>query len=183
VVLDGRVVKLPCPADQLFHVCVHAMHWEWTPNLYWVADALTVLRDVELDWDRAAALAVSAGMRIRFTQALAILESEFHAVIPGNGLGGHVASWERREYSLMQKPCPLGVFDSVAWHVYHFRRIRPFDTKWREMPAWRGFAQYLETFLDALNLQSLLAKVWEQLKLRRRTVRHRDRHRGTGCTG
>lgn len=166
VELGGHPVRIPCPADQLFHVCVHAMHWEWTPNLYWVADALTVLRDAELDWDRAAALAVGANMHMRFTQALAILESEFHAVVPKHLLGGKVPSWERREYFLMQKPCPLGVFDSVAWHVYHFRRLRPFDTQWREMPAWRGFAQYLAAFLDALTWRALLAKVWAQVKLR-----------------
>ena len=170
VKLGSDVVKVPCPTDQLFHVCVHAMHWEWTPNLYWVADALTLLRDAELDWDRAAALAVSADMRMRFTQALAILESEFHAVVPKvvpkHVLGGQVASWERREHFLMQKPCPLGVLDSIAWHVYHFRRLRPFDTQWRELPVWSGFTQYVATFLDALTLRALIAKAWAQVKLR-----------------
>ena len=43
------------------------------------------------------------------------------------------AGWERREYRLLLKPCPLGVYDSIAWHAYHFRRIRPFDDGWRRL--------------------------------------------------
>jgi len=164
--LGGSSVRIPCPTDQLFHVCVHAMHWEWTPNVYWVADALTVLRDAELDWDRAAIMAVSANMCMHFTEALAILKSEFHSSIPARFLDGHVPRWERREYFLLRKPCPLGILDSVGWHVYNFRRLRAFDRHWRELPVWNGFARYLATFLDALTCRDLLAKVWAQVELR-----------------
>src|ERR1700736_218266 len=168
VEVNGLAVKVPCPTDQFFHVCVHAMHWEWTPNLHWVADALTVLGDAELEWDRAAALAINAGMRMRFTQALILLESKFQATVPKDLAGGRFPVWERREYFLMQRPCPLGAIDSLAWHLYHYRRIRPFDAKWREIAGWKGFLQYLATFLDALNWRMLLAKGWAQLKLRAR---------------
>lgn len=168
VQLAGRPVKLPCPTDQFFHVCVHAMHWEWTPNLYWVADALAVLGDAEVDWNRAETLAVSADMRIRFTEAVSWLVSQFHADIPRELLGVRAQGWERREYALLQKPCPLGYLDSAAWHRYHFRRLRRFDARWRSMPAFIGFLQYLATFLDALTWRTLLARLWMQLKLRAR---------------
>jgi hypothetical protein len=166
--LAGREVRLPCPTDQFFHVCVHAMHWEWTPNLYWVADALTVLGDAEIDWDRAAALAVHAEMRERFTRALSWLVSQFHADIPVQVLGVRAPGWERREYALLQKPCPLGFFDSAAWHRYHFRRLRRFDAQWHAMPAFIAFPRYLATFLDAPTWRALLAGLWPQLKLRAR---------------
>jgi len=184
--LAGRTVKLPCPTDQFFHVCVHAMHWEWTPNLHWVADALTVLGenrgktsasspaqtrmpgDAEVDWDRAEALAMSAGMRVHFAEALSFLASRFHAEIPSHARGVRVQGWERRDYELLQKPCPLGWFDSALWHLYHFRRLRPFDAEWRSTPAFIGFPQYLATFLDAPTRRELLAGLWRQLKLRSR---------------
>ena len=166
VAFDGRAVKIPCPTDQFFHVCVHAMHWEWTPNLYWIADAVTVLRDAEADWDRAAALAASSNMQTRFSQALLVLRSRFHSDIPEHALAANAPAWERREYSLMQKPCPLGPLDSAAWHLYNFRRLRPFDAEWREASVWRALPQYLAAFLDAPTGRTMLARLWAQFKLR-----------------
>lgn len=166
--LDGHAVKVPCPTDQLFHVCVHAMHWEWTPNLYWVADALTVLGDAEIDWGRAAGLAAGSNMGTPFTQALATLASEFHYAVPERALAVEVAAWERREYALMQKPCPLGLFDSASWHIHHFRRLRPFDPRWSEVPVWIGFPQYVAAFLDAPDWRTLLAKLWAEVRRRAR---------------
>ncbi len=166
----GEQLKVPCPTGQFFHVCVHAMHWEWTPNMYWVADALTVLAGGEVDWDRAAVLAANAGMRVRFARALFVLASQFHADVPGRLLDVPGTGWEQREFALLQKPCPLGYLDSVAWHRYHFRRLRPFDPRWRTLPAFVGFPQYLAAFLDAETWPAALQKLWPQLKLR--AVRH-----------
>ena len=166
--LDGQPVKFPCPTDQFFHVCVHAMHWEWTTNLYWVADALTVLRGGEVDWDRAAALGAASNMRFHFSQALTALASRFQLAIPKRAMDAGPPSWERSEYALMQKPCPLGLLDSFFWHRRNFQRIRPFDPQWREKPAWMGFAPYLAAFLDAPTARTMLAGLWEQIKLRAR---------------
>jgi hypothetical protein len=57
----------------------------------------------------------------------------------------------------------------VAWHVYHFRRLRGFDAQWRSIPAFIGFPRYVAAFLDALSWRELLAKLWVQLKLRARS--------------
>ena len=168
VKLDDRVVSLPCPTDQFFHACVHAMHWEWTPNVYWVADALTVLRDSEIDWERAAVLAAASSMRVYFSRALATLVSQFGNAMPALAEEDAAPEWERREYALMQKRCPLGFADSIAWHFYHFRRIRHFDARWREAPMPIGFAQYLAAFLDAPTWPALFTGLWAQAKLRAR---------------
>jgi hypothetical protein len=166
VTLDGQAVKIPCPTDQFFHVSVHAMHWEWTPNLYWIADAMTVLRDAAPEWPRAAALAAASNMQVRFREALLVLASQFDLDIPAHALAANGPSWERREHSLMQKPCPLGPLDSVAWHLYNFRRLRPFDPAWRKTPVWAALPQYLSAFLDAPNWHVLMARLWAQYRFR-----------------
>jgi len=143
VELEGHAVQVPGATDQFFHTSVHAMHWEWTRNLYWMADAITALRDGEPDWDRVAALAAKSGMRAQLAGALAALAAQFQLAIPKQVSGADVPAWEQREYRLMQKPCPLGLVDSIAWHRYHFRRIRQFDSRWSGIPAWTGFPQYL----------------------------------------
>jgi len=172
--LDGHAVRVPCPTDQFFHTCVHAMHWEWTPNLYWMADAITVLRDGQPDWDRAAALATKSGMRIQFAQALAALAAQFHRIVPKQLLGADVPPWQQHEYRLMQKPCPLGMWDSVAWHIYHFQRLRPFDSRWSKTPGWIGFPQYLAAFLNASDWHTFLTKLWLQVKRRARQPRREN---------
>ncbi len=150
-------VLVPSPSDQLFHVCVHGLQWDWTRKIRWIADALTVLRE-PVDWERVCRLAESAGMSFRLASALAFLRERFLAPIPQDlheRLIRAASKWERGEYRLLLKPCPLGVFDSIAWHGYHFRRVRPFDDGWRRAPLVVAFPQYAAAFLDAPGLRSL----------------------------
>jgi hypothetical protein len=164
----GHAVKIPCSTDQFFHVSVHAMHWEWTRNLYWVADALTLLDRAKIDWSRLVILATGAAMRMQLIQALTYLTSQFQCCAPEEVLDMAVPGWEKSEYRVLQKPCPLGYFDSIAWHRYHFRRLREFDSQWSESLICVAFPQYIATFLEAADWRSFLTKIWFQLALRRR---------------
>ncbi len=168
-VKPGNVTALVLsPTDQLFHVCAHGLQWDWVPQIRWIADAVTVLRE-PIDWDRITRLATVSCMRVRLAHALSYLARSFGAPIPASlpgRLERSAPGWERREYRLLLKPCPLGVFDSVAWHAYHFRRIRPFDAGWSRVPVWVGFPQYLQTFLGAESLPELFRKLWPELRMR-----------------
>ena len=156
------------PTDQLFHVCAHGLQWDWIPQIRWIADAMTVLRE-PIDWDRITRLATESCMRVRLAEALSYLARSFSAPVPAS-LPGHLERsaphWERHEYRLLLKPCPLGLFDSIAWHAYHFRRIRSFDRAWSSAPAWLGFPQYLKAFLHAKSLPDLLRRLWPELRIR-----------------
>jgi hypothetical protein len=50
--LAGQQVLVLAPADQLLHVCCHAVNWAGFSNLRWVADAALILRTSQdrLDW-------------------------------------------------------------------------------------------------------------------------------------
>jgi hypothetical protein len=166
--LGEITVAVLCPTDQLFHVCAHGLQWDWTPPIRWIADALTVLRE-PIDWDRLFRLATESCMRMRLARALGYLQLRFDADVPPaivERLEHTAPAWERREHGLLQTPCPRGTFDSVAWHAYHFRRLRPFDASWRDAPLWIGFPQYLEAFLGAKGWSEVAGKLWPKVKLR-----------------
>ncbi len=169
-VLDRAPALVPSPTDQLFHVCAHGLQWDWIPQIRWIADAVTVLRE-PIDWDRVARLAEESCMRVRLARALGYLRLHFNAPVPESlpeRLERSAPDWERREYRLLLKPSPLGLFDSVSWHAHHLRRIRPFDAEWSAAPAWLGFPQYLKTFLNARSLPELLRKLWPELRMRKK---------------
>lgn len=150
------------PTDQLFHVCAHGLQWDWVPQVRWIADAVTVMRE-PVDWARIGRLADEAPMRMRLARALDCLGRRFGAPVPP-GFPAHLESsappWERCEYGLMLKPCPLGPADSVRWHLHHFRRIRAFDPEWSGEPFWLGFPQYIAAFLNARGGRDL----WHKLR-------------------
>lgn len=166
--LGDTTVAVLSPTDQLFHVCAHGLQWDWNPPIRWIADALTVLRE-PIDWERMFRLATASCMRTRLASALDYLRIRFEAPVPPaitERLEQAAPGWEAREHGLLQKPCPLGTFDSVSWHVYHFRRLRPFDPDWRSAPLWVAFPQYLETFLGANGWPEFARKLWPELKVR-----------------
>jgi hypothetical protein len=159
---------VPAPTDQLFHVCAHGLQWDWHPQLRWVADAMTVLRE-PIDWDRLCTLAAQSCMGFRLAHAPA--------------LDNAAAKWERREYRLLLKACPLGFLDSARWHAWHFHRIRPFDPVWSAMPRLTGFPQYLGAFLDAASPAELWGKLRPELNARFRTLRGQRRNFSRVRTG
>jgi hypothetical protein len=146
-----RPVSVPCATDLLFHVCAHGLQWSWTPQIRWIPDALTVLRSsAEIDWERLLNLAALAEMNVRLHHALGYLRERFEAPVPVTVLGrlqsagGH---WERREYLLLQKECPLGLAGRARWHLTNFHRIRPFDADWSGGFWGTAFAEYVFVFL------------------------------------
>jgi hypothetical protein len=168
VSFGGRDILVPSPSDQLFHVCVHGLQWDWTRKVRWVADALTILRE-PVDWERIRRIAMESQWSFRLGKALAFLRDRFHAPIPPDlpePLCLAAPRWECREYRLLLKSCPLGPLDTVAWHAYNFRRIRPFDDRWCRRPLALGFPQYLATFLDVSGWQGLGQKLRPHAVLR-----------------
>jgi len=154
---------VPCPTDQLFHVCAHGLQWDWEPSVRWIADAWFVMRNASIDWDRLYRLAELSNMRCRLFHALHYLREKFGIMIPDETLArlaANVPSWETSEYHLLLKPCPLNAADSLRWHQYHFRRIRPFDQQWSSQPYPLAFSAYLAEFLEAEGQGDFMRRLW-----------------------
>jgi hypothetical protein len=170
-----REILVPSPSHQLFHVCVHGLQWDWTRKIRWIADALSVLGE-PVNWERVCALAAWSSMNFRLAEALRLLRDRFQAPIPPDlpeRLSRAAPAWESREFRLLLKPCPLGVYGSLAWHAYHFQRVRPFDDSWRRTPLAMALAQYFAAFLDAPRLGSLCRKLHPHLMSRLARVTRR----------
>lgn len=171
-VRTGEFVALvPCATDQLLHACSHGLQWSWTPQTRWVSDSMTILSSgAALDWSRLRDLARAANMSIRIHAALQYLRDRMQAPVPDRVIEElsppGSAAWEQREYTLLQKECPLGALDSLDWHVTNFRRIRRYDARWSKMPAGIAFLEYLRTFLRTGEEGGLVASVWHALRKR-----------------
>jgi hypothetical protein len=196
VEFGGLRALVPCATDQLLHACVHGLQWSWTPQTRWVSDAMTIITSrAPIDWRRLSELAAAASMTIRVHAALSYLHDRMEAPVPENVIrefgrrqtagspsldikhtavspsssipsANNIDVWEEREYALLQKPCPLGAVDSLSWHVTNFRRIRPYDERWRNKPAGLAFFEYLRAFLRAGSTGGLVASFWHALRSR-----------------
>lgn len=79
----GLTVFALCPTDQLLHVCVHGLRWNWMPPLRWVADAQTILETTpQIDWNRLVEQARKRQLILPLTAALEYLRHLLNAPIP-----------------------------------------------------------------------------------------------------
>ena len=168
-----KQVSVPCATDLLFHVCAHGLQWSWTPQIRWIPDALTVLRSpAEIDWERLLNLAAQAEMNVRLHHALGYLRERFEAPVPVTVLGRLQAAggrWERREYLLLQKECPLGLADRARWHVTNFQRIRQFDADWSGGFWGTALAEYVSVFLNRSGIRDTARALIGQAEETRRS--------------
>jgi hypothetical protein len=72
--------------DQLIHVCVHGEKWVFVPGIRWIADAVTILRRCEVQWEQLIAHAVRRRFALRLCAQLAYLAGEFAAPVPPDAL-------------------------------------------------------------------------------------------------
>lgn len=77
--------KVPGPADQLLHVCVHGALLERVAGARWIADALTVIR-YGVDWDRLVEQAIERRLTVVASAALGLLAREFPESVPAHAL-------------------------------------------------------------------------------------------------
>jgi hypothetical protein len=140
-----------CPTDQLLHVCAHGACWHPVTMLRWVADANTVIRSHEIDWDRLAASAEERQLTIVIADALDYLRASFDAAVPPDALDRirnvKPSGRERAARDATANPPTIrgGVRDE--WHRY--RRLKQLDPAAprhssfaAQLRASRGYSSY-----------------------------------------
>jgi hypothetical protein len=82
--LAGQQVLVLAPADQLLHVCCHAVTWAGFSNLRWVADAALILRTSQdrLDWATLCAEARRRRFATLMHDCLRFLAAELALPVP-----------------------------------------------------------------------------------------------------
>ena len=75
-----------CHSDEFSAVCVHGMYWEMNANLRWIADAIQLLHQAPIDWQRVLFIAERHQAAQALYEALSLLRTELDADIPENVL-------------------------------------------------------------------------------------------------
>ena len=86
--LAGQQVLVLAPADQLLHVCCHAVNWAGFSNLRWAADAALIIRasDDRLDWPTLCAEARRRRFATLMHDCLRFLATELALPVPSTVL-------------------------------------------------------------------------------------------------
>jgi hypothetical protein len=80
----GASTRALSPADQLLHVCVHGARWAPVPAIWWITDAIAIIRAGDLSWSRLVSRAVTYRFVLRLREALHYLSNHHGAAVPGD---------------------------------------------------------------------------------------------------
>jgi hypothetical protein len=85
VELDGRVVRIPGPVDELVHLCVHAASHRFQ-GVKWLFDLKLLLQQRSVSWPDVVALARRAQVAAAVGMTLAEARARVHAPVPDSAL-------------------------------------------------------------------------------------------------
>jgi len=137
--LAGQPVLVLSPADQLLHVCVHAVTWAGFSNLRWAADAALIIRASQdrLDWAILCAEARRRGFATLMHDCLHFLAAELALPVPRTvlrDLHREARFTERLEAHIARgNPLTRSMPRRLAAKLVAFRRADPAlpDQPWR----------------------------------------------------
>jgi hypothetical protein len=124
---EGTTFRILAPTDQLLHVCGHAARWAPVPGIRWVADAVLIIRDGPIDWDRLTEQAIRRQFVLRMREMLYYLQSAMEIEIPSAVLTGlaarPVSMLERLEYRIRSRDHRLlGEFPTYVFNCLRGER-------------------------------------------------------------
>jgi hypothetical protein len=79
---SGLRIQAPDATDLLLHTVVHGAEWNPVPPVRWVADAVLLLRQGEIDADRLVSRARAWNVALRLARGLAYVEHRFDTKAP-----------------------------------------------------------------------------------------------------
>jgi hypothetical protein len=105
-VFQNIPINTLCITDHLLHVCVHGLSLtDATPSLRWIVDALFILKQDSIDWDRLIFIAKKKNLSLCLFSALSYIAAHFSAPIPAMALQTlhdiPVTRCERKMFELM----------------------------------------------------------------------------------
>lgn len=104
--VKSAVTRSLNPSDQLLHACLHGYEFNDVPSIRWIADAITVIRTSQIDWERVVQVATDLRLTIPCAEQFEFLNSAFDAGIPGSCISRlaeqPVSGAERRYFQRMK---------------------------------------------------------------------------------
>jgi len=152
IVIEGVETRALYPADQLLHTILHGTEWNALPPIRWVADAYSILRYTEMDWERLVKQAIARELVLPTRTALTYLRDALRVTIPAfvlDALGqARVTQTDRLRYELLVHPhSQHDILDKLRYHLDQYTRLADIYTH----SSWfEGFPLYLR---DTWNLK------------------------------
>jgi len=146
---DGDLtVNVLNPADQLFHLMVHAMRWNLQPLVRWVADAMMILNnEQDIDWERIISQAKSRRLILPVKNGLTYLHDFLGAPIPDHVLNEirktPVSPFEYQEFHFKSNSGKL--FEGLVGTWFRYRRVE--NRKSFTGRLW-GFLKFLNYYME-----------------------------------
>ncbi len=150
--LGGQPALVLAPADQLLHVCVHAVYWAGFSSLRWAADAALIIRASGnwLDWATVCSEARRRGFATLMLDCLSFLQTRLSLPVPRavlRDLRREVRFVERVEVRVNRgNPLTRGVAQRLAAKFVAFRRA---DPALSDQPPRRAVMPFLRQMLEA----------------------------------
>lgn len=94
-----------CDGDLLLQVIAHGLQINELPSIRWIPDAVFILRNKKVDWDRFVELSEQLKIRLTIMHGLNFLRDNFHCTIPTcvlKRLGERHSLLEKIEYKLIR---------------------------------------------------------------------------------
>ena len=146
VTFQAARLRVLSPTDQLLHVCGHAGRWNEVPAIRWVPDAVLILREGPIDWQRFVAHTVKRRFILRMRQMLGYLRKTLGVAIPSSVeaelADRPVSALERLEYGVRTREHRL--LGELPTYVFNCFRGEP-----HPLLAFPGYLR------DAWGLESL----------------------------
>lgn len=162
VTFQGTRLRVPSPTDQLLHVCGHAARWNEVPAIRWVADAVLILREGPIDWQRFLRHTAERQFILRMRQMLRYLRQALGVAIPpwveAELAERPVSALERLEHCVRTREHRL--LGELPAYVFNCFRGEP-----HPLTAFPGYLR------DAWGLESLAEVPRHALRLALRRVR------------
>ena len=127
VTIGGARARALGAADQLLHVCLHGVSWNFIAPVRWMADAVIIVRSAgsQLDWERLVAMAIASSRTVPLHAALALLRDRLEAPIPDDVLAelarARVSVAERYAHRAIARPPSASRYAGIAclmWSAY-----------------------------------------------------------------
>ena len=176
LVFESIPARALCASDQLLHACAHGPMWNPIPPMRWVADAITVMRSLRIDWHRLLMLAERFRIVAPVREGLEYLATVLAAPVPPEVLAAlrqiKVSRREELEYQRLCKPWPLlGPIDSVlVTHEIYARCMRG-ETRFAKLAR---FPRYLQCIWRLERLRQLWPEAMRRILQRIRLMSPRD---------
>jgi hypothetical protein len=154
--VNGVAVRTPAATDLLFHVLVHAVQRTWDPSPRWLIDSwmLLTVHGQSMAWPRLVQLARWTSTSVRVATALADLDRELAATLPGETCDAirnvrcllaadPAAEWQQHELAMSEHQPPYGLRQDAWYHWCQVERLRAADASWQTQPLVVGLVDYV----------------------------------------